>query len=76
MESTAGSKTETREHLGNRLMSNLPQSVKVGSDVGVWGVAAIGWLGILQPWLTALATLLAVTWTSIQLYEWYKKKGK
>ncbi len=52
----------------------MTQNLKVTADVGVWVVAASGWLGVLQPWLTALATLLAITWTSIQLIGWYRKK--
>ena len=56
------------------IVEHTPTGVKTISDIGVWGVAAIGWLGILQPWLTALATILAIGWTCIQIYSWHKKK--
>ena len=61
--------TKTMEQL-----QHLPQSVKVSSDIGVWFVAISGWLGVFQPWLTALATLLAIAWTSMQIYSWSKRK--
>ena len=52
----------------------VPQNIKIASDIGVWGMVAVGWLGVIQPWLTALATLLAITWTSMQIYSWAKRK--
>lgn len=55
-------------------INQLPPPVKVGADITTWGTVFTGWLGVFQPWLTALATILAITWTSIQIYSWYKKK--
>ena len=48
--------------------------VKVSADIGVYGVVLIGWLGLIQPWLTAIATVTAIVWTTIQIYEYYKNK--
>lgn len=53
---------------------NLPQTIKVGADIGVYSIVVVGWLGLIQPWLTALATITAIAWTIIQIYEHYKKK--
>jgi len=50
------------------------QQYKVAADVAVIGVAAVGWLGLIQPWLTAIATVLAISWTSYQWYAVLKKK--
>lgn len=52
----------------------LPQSIKTISDVGVWGIVMSGWLSLIQPWLTAVATLLAIGWTGIQIYSWFRKR--
>lgn len=51
-----------------------PQSVKIVSDIGVWGVVAAGWLELIQPWLTGAATILAIAWTGMQMYAWFKRK--
>lgn len=56
------------------MTSNLPATIKVSADVSVYGVVLVGWLGLLQPWLTALATITAIIWTSIQIYDYYKRK--
>lgn len=64
------------------MISHVSQSIRTSADIGVYGAVAIGWLGILQPWITALATLLAILWTAVQLYDRCarhkreKKKGK
>ena len=59
------------------MTSHLTQTVKIGADIGVYSIVAVGWLGLLQPWLTALATIIAIVWTSIQIYEHYQnKRGK
>lgn len=55
-------------------MDKIPEQVKVFADFIVWGVAWVGWLGVLQPWLTAVATILAIVWTSIQILSWLKKR--
>ena len=55
-------------------MQQAPPGAKVVSDIGVWGVVVTGWLGLIQPWLTALATVLALTWTGVQLYDRLKRK--
>jgi hypothetical protein len=39
----------------------------------LWGTVAIGYLNVIQPWLTAIATLLAIWWSARQLYASYKK---
>ena len=57
-------------------IQQAPQGLKVTSDVGVWGTVAVGWLGLLQPWLTALATVLAIAWTSIQIYSYIQTTYK
>ena len=53
---------------------HLTQTVRIGADVGVYSIVAVGWLGLLQPWLTALATIIAIIWTGIKIYEYYKNK--
>ena len=55
-------------------IQHIPHSVKVTSDIGVWLVVITGWVGLLQPWLTALATLLAIIWTGLQIYGWIRRK--
>jgi hypothetical protein len=59
-------------------VNNTPTSVKITSDLSVLGVVAVGWLGWLQPWLTAIATVLAIVWTGIQIYSYiqltYKRR--
>ena len=44
------------------------------ADVGVWAIVTVGWLGWIQPWLTAIATILAIAWSATQLYAWWKYK--
>ena len=57
-----------------KFIDQLPQQVRIGADVGVYGTVAVGWLGLIQPWLTAIATLFAIAWTLMQMYHWLKKK--
>lgn len=54
-------------------MYHLPPSVKITADMGVIGVVAIGWMGLIQPWLTAVATILAIVYTGFNLYYLLKK---
>jgi ABC-type Mn2+/Zn2+ transport system permease subunit len=43
----------------------------------IWGVVVGGWLNLVQPWLTAIATVLAIAWTLRQLWlSWKKKSSK
>lgn len=51
----------------------MPQGVRTGADVGVAATVIVGWLGVLQPWLTALATILAAVWTGLQLYDRHQR---
>lgn len=57
-----------------QFIDHLPKSVKISSDIAVWGISVTGWLSLIQPWLTAIATILAMTWTGIQLYNYFNKK--
>lgn len=56
------------------LLEHMPKAVKYTADASVGGIVVIGWLSLIQPWLTAIATLLAICWTGVQLYGWFKKK--
>lgn len=58
------------------ILEHVPQQVKATADVGVWSIAFIGWFGLIQPALTALATILAIVWTAVQLYNFYSTKRK
>lgn len=52
----------------------VQQSIKtVVEGTSIWGVSIIGWFSLLQPGLTALATILAIVWTVRQLYVSFKK---
>lgn len=42
----------------------------------IWGIVTVGWLSLVQPALTAIATILAIAWTSRQLYLSFKKKNE
>jgi hypothetical protein len=43
----------------------------------IWGLVLMGWLSVLQPILTVIATVLAICWTARQLYlSWTKKNSK
>ena len=44
-----------------------PESVQVGDIVSL-GVV----VGVVQQWLPALASLLAIIWTAIRIYEWVR----
>lgn len=56
------------------LIEHVPRPLKYVADGATWGAVLIGWLGIIQPVLTVIATVLAIWWTGVQLYGWYKKK--
>lgn len=56
------------------MVHEVPPKIKGVSDAGVWGIVLTGWFGLIQPWLTALATVLAITWTCVQLYDWFTRK--
>lgn len=55
-------------------VTNIPPHLKVVEIAGVWGAVLTGWVQDIQPWLTAAATLLAIFWTSLQIYGFLKKK--
>lgn len=62
-------------NLLNYILETVPESIrKITDHVLLWGSVITGLLGIIQPWLTAIATILAISWTSIQIYFFFKKK--
>lgn len=45
-------------------------------QLGIWGIVVLSWLNTIQPLLNTIATLFAIAWTGIQIYNWYKKNGR
>ena len=58
------------------MTTDLSLAGRISADVSLYSVVAIGWLGLIQPWLTAIATILAILWTAIQVRDFYQKNKK
>ena len=59
-----------------QIQAHIPQPIQTGANWGSVGAALMSFFGAIQGPLAVVASLLSICWLSLQIYAFFKRKGK